>query len=178
MAGSQAVDRAAQLLVRVVESARPLGVGELAETTELPKSTTSRLVAALERQGLLQRDGDRSPVRPGPVLLRFAQGTEPDVTLVDLAEDHLDALAEESGETVNLGVPTPLGVDQLSQRDSRHFIGSTNWVGKRVPYHLTANGKVFLAWGSAGLRARQPRRSGRHSRRAAMRPPSTSSRSA
>ena len=58
-------------------------------------------------------------------------------------------LAEESGETVNLGVPTPLGVDQLSQRDSRHFIGSTNWVGKRVPYHLTANGKVFLAWGAA-----------------------------
>ena len=42
-----------------------------------------------------------------------------------------------------------LGVDQLSQRDSRHFIGSTNWVGKRVPYHLTANGKVFLAWGAA-----------------------------
>ncbi len=149
MAGSQAVDRAAQLLVRVVESARPLGVGELAQTTELPKSTTSRLVAALERQGLLQRDGDRSPVRPGPVLLRFAQGTEPEVMLVDLADDHLDALAEESGETVNLGVPTPLGVDQLSQRDSRHFIGSTNWVGKRVPYHLTANGKVFLAWGAA-----------------------------
>lgn len=149
MAGTQAIDRAAQLLVRVVESARPLGVGELADTTELPKSTTSRLVAALERQGLLQRDGERGPVRPGPVLLRFAQRTEPDVTLVELADEHLDALAEECGETVNLGVPTPLGVDQLSQRDSRHFIGSTNWVGKRVPYHLTANGKVFLAWGAA-----------------------------
>ena len=149
MAGSQAVDRAAQLLVRVVESARPLGVGELAETTALPKSTTSRLLAALERQGLLQRDGDRGPVRPGPVLLRFAQHTEPVVTLVELADEHLDALAEASGETVNLAVATPLGVDQLSQRDSRHFIGSTNWVGKRVPYHLTANGKVFLAWGAA-----------------------------
>jgi IclR family transcriptional regulator, acetate operon repressor len=149
MAGTQAIDRAAQLLVRVVESTRPLGVGELADSTELPKSTTSRLVAALERQGLLQRGGDRGPVRPGPVLLRFAQRTEPDVTMVELADDHLDALAETSGETVNLAVPTPLGVDQLSQRDSRHFIGSTNWVGKRVPYHLTANGKVFLAWGAA-----------------------------
>jgi IclR family transcriptional regulator, acetate operon repressor len=156
MAGSQAVDRAAQLLVRVVESARPLGVGELAGASELPKSTTSRLLAALERQGLLQRDGDRTPVRPGPVLLRFAQRTEPDVTLVELADEHLDALAEESGETVNLGVPTPLGVDQLSQRDSRHFIGSTNWVGKRVPYHLTANGKVFLAWGAAASEHANP----------------------
>jgi DNA-binding IclR family transcriptional regulator len=149
VAGTQAIDRAAQLLVRVVESARPLGVGELAEHSRLPKSTTSRLLTALERQGLLQRDGDRGALRPGPVLMRFAQNTQPDVTLVELADEHLDALAEESGETINLAVATPLGVDQLSQRDSRHFIGSTNWVGRRVPFHLAANGKVFLAWGAA-----------------------------
>jgi IclR family acetate operon transcriptional repressor len=149
VAGTQAIDRAAQLLVRVVESARPLGVGELAEHSQLPKSTTSRLLTALERQGLLQRDGDRGALRPGPVLMRFAQNTQPDVTLVELADEHLDALAGESGETINLAVATPLGVDQLSQRDSRHFIGSTNWVGRRVPFHLAANGKVFLAWGAA-----------------------------
>src|SRR5215207_5165169 len=149
MPGTQAIDRAAQLLVRVVESARPLAVGELADGSGLPKSTTSRLVRALEGQGLVQRDGDRGAVRPGPVLLRFVQRAEPEVTLVELADDSLDALASESGETINLAVATPLGVEQLSQRDSRHFIGSTNWVGKRVPYHLTANGKVFLAWGAA-----------------------------
>ncbi len=48
---------------------------------------------------------------------------------------------------------TPLGVDQLDQRDSRHFIGSTNWVGRRVPHHCTALGKVFLAFGAARLPA-------------------------
>ena len=64
---------------------------------------------------------------------------------------------------MNLGVPTPLGVDQLSQRDSRHFIGSTNWVGKRVPYHLTANGKVFLAWGAAASEHSNPEGSGSRS---------------
>jgi IclR family acetate operon transcriptional repressor len=149
MAGTQAIDRAAQLLVRIVESEQPLGVGELADGAELPKSTTSRLVGALERQGLLQRDGDRGRVRPGPVLLRFARRNEPHAMLIELAADTLDVLADESGETVNLAVPTPLGVDQLAQRDSRHFIGSTNWVGRTVPYHLTANGKVLLAWGAA-----------------------------
>jgi DNA-binding IclR family transcriptional regulator len=149
VAGTQAIDRAAQLLVRVVESPEPLGVGELASGADLPKSTTSRLVGALERQGLLQRDGDRGPLRPGPVLLRFARRNEPHAQLLELAAAALDVLAEASGETVNLAVPTPLGVDQLAQRDSRHFIGSTNWVGRTVPYHLTANGKVFLAWGAA-----------------------------
>ena len=70
--GTQAIDRAAQLLVRVVEAAQPPSVGELAERAGLPKSTTSRLVSALERQGLVQRLGDRGRLRPGPVLLRFA----------------------------------------------------------------------------------------------------------
>ena len=147
--GTQSIDRAAQLLVRVVESGEPTSVGELAETTGLPKSTTSRLVGALERQGLVQRDG-RASIRPGPVLLRFA-GRDDFADLVALTGATLDRLAAASGETVNLGVSTPLGVDQLDQRDSRHFIGSTNWVGQQVPYHCTAQGKVFLAHGAAAL---------------------------
>src|SRR5947209_12217918 len=96
--GTQSIDRAAQLLVRVVESAQPLGVGELAERSGLPKSTTSRLLGALERQGLVQRLGDRGRLRPGPVLLRFAtrDGT---ASLVELARPSLRRLADASGET-------------------------------------------------------------------------------
>ena len=144
--GTQAIDRAAELLVRVVESAEPLGVTELAEHSGLPKSTTSRLVGALERQGLVQRAGDRR-VRPGPVLLRFAH-RDAGESFVELASASLLRLAELSGETINLGVPTPLGVEHLAQEDTRHFVGGTNWVGRRVPYDLTANGKVLLAFAS------------------------------
>jgi DNA-binding IclR family transcriptional regulator len=61
----------------------------------------------------------------------------------------LDALGEASGETINLAVPTPLGVEHLAQVDSRHFIGSTNWLGRRVAYSTTAVGKVFAAFGAA-----------------------------
>src|SRR4051812_890406 len=142
--GTQAIDRAAELLVRVVESHRPLGVGELASGTGLPKSTTSRLVGALERRGLVQRAGDRR-VAPGPVLLRFAH-RDTSAGLVELAAPALRALSALSGETINLGVPTPLGVEHLAQEDSRHFVGGTNWVGRRVPYETTANGKVLKAF--------------------------------
>lgn len=143
--GTQAIDRAAELLVRVVESSRPVTVGELAERSGLPKSTTSRLVGALERRGLVQRSGDRR-VAPGPVLLRFAH-RDTGESLVDLARPALRLLAELSGETINLGVPTPLGVEHLAQEDTRHFVGGTNWVGRRVPFETTANGKVLRAFG-------------------------------
>ena len=110
--GTQSIDRAAQLLVRVVESAEPPSVGELAERSGLPKSTTSRLVAALERQGLVQRIEDRGRLRPGPVLLRNAN-RDPAATLVELATPSLHRLAEASGETINLAVPGPDGVIQM-----------------------------------------------------------------
>ena len=142
--GTQAIDRAAELLVRVVESHRSVGISELAESAGLPKSTTSRLVGALERRGLVQRAGDRRVV-PGPVLLRFAH-RDASESLVDLAAPSLKQLAQLSGETINLGVPTPLGVEHLAQEDTRHYVGGTNWVGRRVPYETTANGKVLKAF--------------------------------
>nr|MBA2359864.1 IclR family transcriptional regulator [Actinomycetota bacterium] len=71
--------------------------------------------------------------------------------LVELAHPALRRLADESGETINLAVPTQLGVAHLAQRDSRHFVGVANWVGRHVPLHCTANGKVFLAYGAAAV---------------------------
>jgi IclR family acetate operon transcriptional repressor len=156
--GTQAIDRAAALLVRVVESTQPPSVGELAERSGLPKSTTSRLVSALERQGLVQRLGERGRLRPGPVLLRFAS-RDSAATLVELAQPSLQRLAEASGETINLAVPGPDGVEHLDQLDTAHFVGITDWVGRRVDFEHAANGKVFLAFNTpaptlAGVRAR------------------------
>jgi IclR family transcriptional regulator, acetate operon repressor len=146
--GTQAIDRAAQLLVRVVESAEPQSIGELAQRSGLPKSTTSRLVAALERQGLVQRIEDRGRLRPGPVLLRYAN-RDTAATLVELAAPSLRRLADVSGETINLAVPGPDGVEHLAQEDTAHFVGVTDWVGRKVQFELAANGKCFLAFGGA-----------------------------
>jgi DNA-binding IclR family transcriptional regulator len=35
--------------------------------------------------------------------------------------------------------------------DSRHFLGTTSWVGRRLPNHCTAVGKVFMAYGATRL---------------------------
>jgi DNA-binding IclR family transcriptional regulator len=144
--GTQAIERAAQLLVRVVEAPQPPSIGELSERAGLPKSTTSRLVGALERQGLVQRLGSRGRLRPGPVLLRYAS-RDASQALVALAQPSLRRLADASGETINLAVPGPEGVEHLAQLDTAHLVGVTDWVGRRVPFALAANGKCFLAFG-------------------------------
>src|SRR5207244_1233655 len=151
--------RAAELLVRVLESGEPLAVGQLAAYSGLPKSTTSRLVGALERSGLVQRSADRGRLSAGPVLLRFAHRDGGQI-LVELAEPVLEHLARETRETINLAVPGPLGAEHLSQRDSEHFVAVTHWVGRRVP-HRAARAPGRRAGHVARGPARPPRPQGR-----------------
>ncbi|MBV9050130.1 MAG: IclR family transcriptional regulator [Solirubrobacterales bacterium] len=149
--GTAAVDRSADLLVRVLESEQPVALAELASMTGIPKSTASRLLSALERRGLVEQDGERGRMRPGPAILRVAERSMLERNVVELARPALEALAECSGETINLAVPSPGGVEHLAQVDSRHFLGAGQWVGRLVEYHCTAVGKVFLAYGRAPL---------------------------
>jgi IclR family acetate operon transcriptional repressor len=60
-------------------------------------------------------------------------------------------LADESGETANLILPRPAGTEAVAQVDGRHLLGATNWIGRELPLHCTAAGKVFLAFGVAEL---------------------------
>jgi IclR family acetate operon transcriptional repressor len=150
-AGTLAIERAAQLLTLVLEAERPRGLIELAVDADLPKSTASRLLGALERQGLVQQRGRRGGFGPGPVLLRFAHRGLVDRHLAELAQPHLQALSAASAETINLAVPTPHGVDHVAQVESSHFLGTGQWIGRTVPYHATAVGKVLVAFGAAEL---------------------------
>jgi IclR family transcriptional regulator, acetate operon repressor len=149
--GTTAVDRGADLLVRVLESERPVALTELASATGIPKSTASRLITALERRGLVEQDGERGRLRPGPAILRVAERGMLERNIVELARPSLDQLAQASGETINLAVPGPVGVEHVAQVDSTHFLGVGQWLGRSVDFHSTANGKVFLAFGRAAL---------------------------
>ncbi len=148
--GTQAVDRATRLLTEIVDANSPKSFSELATATGLAKSTTSRLLFALERAGLVRRDMN-SCYEPGELFLRYAGRGGREFELIELARPHLRRLGEATGETINLGVARRGHVEQLDQIDSRYVLGTTNWVGRPVPFHASALGKVLLAFGAASL---------------------------
>jgi IclR family transcriptional regulator, acetate operon repressor len=152
--GTTAIDRGAELLVRVLESARPVALAEIASASGIPKSTASRLVSALERQGLVEQDGARGRLRPGPAILRVAERSMLERSILELARGSLDVLGAQTGETINLAVPGPSGVEHIAQVDSSHFLGAGQWLGRAAEYHCTANGKVFMAFDRAPIPAR------------------------
>lgn len=148
--GSQAVDRAARLLALIVESDRPPSFSALVDQVGLAKSTTSRLLNALERNRLVQRD-QRGSFRPGSLFMTYAARQDSMRDLVETALPVLERIGEATGETINLAVPRGNGVVQVAQIDSRYFLGATNWVGVDVPPHCSALGKVFYAYGPLAL---------------------------
>jgi len=148
--GTQAVDRAARLLAEVVHSSDPMTFTGLSAATGLAKSTTSRLLLALERNGLVRRD-DHGRFLPGEMFVSFAWRGGAEAGLVAVAQPFLERLGKATGETVNLGVASNGMVDQIAQVDSTYLIGGTNWVGLSVPLNCSALGKVLLAYGAAEL---------------------------
>jgi IclR family acetate operon transcriptional repressor len=149
---SPSVDRAAQLLTLVLDAEGERALGDLAAAAELPKSTASRLLSALERRGLVEQDGERGAFRAGPVVAGYA-GRARAQRLSELGEQPMAVLAEATGETINLAVAGADGVAHIAQVDGRHFVGTTQWTGRRVPYHCSANGKVLLAYKAAAIPA-------------------------
>src|ERR1700732_3335235 len=100
--GTQAVDRAARLLSEVVHAADPVSFTELAVVTGLAKSTTSRLLLALERNHLVRRD-DHGRFLPGEMFVSFAWRGGADTSLVAVAQPFLDRLGEATAETGEQG---------------------------------------------------------------------------
>jgi IclR family transcriptional regulator, acetate operon repressor len=149
--GTQAIDRAAELLVRLIESDQSWSTVDLADDARLPKSTASRLLRALERHELVQRDPQNGTLRPGSVLVQYARRGGGNLDLVALARPTLERLAHASNETVNLAVPSGNGVETVAQVDSAYILGTTNWVGRQLVLHASALGKVLLAAGAAPI---------------------------
>jgi DNA-binding IclR family transcriptional regulator len=148
--GTRAVDRAALLVSTVVHADQPLSFADLQEACGLAKSTTSRMLTALERAGLLERDGTGSYVA-GRLFWLYAARHDPWEELVRLARPTMARISEDTHETVHLSVPRGERVVQVAQVDSVYMLGTRDWTEVDVPGHCSALGKVFYAYDALPL---------------------------
>lgn len=137
-AGTRTVERALTLLSAVAEGGGTLT--ELARAAELSPSTASRLLATLAGQELVRRD-EHGRYRTGTRLRRLAATSLREDPLYELSGPHLEALAEETGETANLAVPADeRQIVYLRQVAGRKLVQTAGWVGRTIPRRGTALG--------------------------------------
>lgn len=138
----QSVDRAIDLLEAMARSERPLGVGELATATGLAQGTAHRLLRTLQVRGYVRHDAARKYSLGASA---FVLGDAAQRSLARSAQPHLSELVALCGETANLAVLEGDEVVYLAQIPSPHSLRMFAEVGRHVPAHTTAVGKVLLA---------------------------------
>jgi DNA-binding IclR family transcriptional regulator len=140
----QSVDRAITIM-EILARAGAAGVTEIARELDVHKSTAFRLVAALERRGLVEQAEDRGKYRLGMGLLRLAGATTARLDVVQEARPICKKLAADTGETVNIAVLSDHSALYLDQVAGSSALQPHNWVGQHIPLHATSNGKVLIS---------------------------------
>lgn len=143
--GTQAVARAMRLLKQFSDAVPERGLADLAREAGLHKATAHRLLAALEREGMIARDGSGERYRLGPEAIALGARAARATDLRAAARGELLALAARSGETATLEVPA--GADMLIVDEvlGRALISASASAGTRWPAHATSTGKAVLA---------------------------------
>jgi DNA-binding IclR family transcriptional regulator len=143
--GAQSVERALAVL-RVFESAHDdLGVSEIAQRTGLTVSTAHRLTRALCDAGLVAQDPRTERYQLGPALVVLGRRAEERLGYTS-ALPALTALADRTGESVNLGIRSSNEVLVVLDVASRQPLRFHQAPGSRVPIHTSAMGKCLLAF--------------------------------
>jgi DNA-binding IclR family transcriptional regulator len=139
---TRTVERALSLLAEVSEH-DGIGLVEAARSTELSPSTALRLLRTLESTEFVRRSEDGA-YHVGSRLIQVAVTSMGSVPLYRLAEAHLGALRDASGETAYLGVLGPQHTALYARlAESAQPIRHVSWLGKTVPLDGTAIGTAL-----------------------------------
>jgi DNA-binding IclR family transcriptional regulator len=139
--GSQTLLRGLDVIDAVRE--QPLSLAQLSARLGLNRSTVHRLASALVERGYL-RLLPRGGYMLGPKLLELGHAAREQLDLTRVARPLLEKLAEQTGDTVHLGV---LAGDQalyLDKVPGRRRVEIGSRVGERHPLLTTGLGKALL----------------------------------
>lgn len=122
-----------------------LGVSDVADRLKIPKSTVSRLMKAMAHHGLVDRHDETRRYRVGLLPFRLGSLYRANTNLLDLVDDALAALVEETGFTGYVGTLNDNDIVILRMRAGRYPVRIVLEPGVRVPAFATAFGKHLLS---------------------------------
>lgn len=153
-----AVSRALDILELFLD--RPaLSAPQITERLDLPRTTVHELVTTLVDRGYLEAvSGAPTRFRLGMRLFQLGSQFADRLDLVREAQEAAGRVAASCDETVHVAVLDGTQVVYIAKMDSTHPVRMVSAVGRRLPAHCTAVGKMLLSnLGEEALDARYPR---------------------
>ncbi len=136
--------KALEVLDLIAHAPKPLRFTDILHQLNQPRGTLHRQIANLIEEGLVELNPDHS-YAPGIRLLNLAARAWSKNSFRSIAEPHVRALHEATGETVHLGQVTDIQVVYLDKFESIQTVRMHSQVGNASPLYCTGIGKAMLA---------------------------------
>jgi DNA-binding IclR family transcriptional regulator len=148
---NQSVERAVRLLGLFSADEPELTLGQLTDRLGTSKATTHRYTLALRQVGLLRFDPGAAVYSLGPRIVELAATALAGLRIIKVAGPTMERLVGELNETVVLSIwdgesPVVVRVEDNTDRLVRIVVRT----GARLPSDTSAQGKIFLAFGTDG----------------------------
>lgn len=145
--GPRAVHRALHVLTLVIDHG-PSTLADLAAASELPASTTMRILRALDHWGFVHRtEANLYELGSKFMTSQIDPSLTADATLAELAYGFLTEASEYTKETVYFVIPGPAGtcvyIHEIESKQPVRFVGFDGWTGRVVPRKGSAVGAVL-----------------------------------
>lgn len=141
--------------IRLLETFRDeeeQGVTPLAKRLDLHKNNVFRLLATLEQLGYIEQCAANDRYRLGVRSLELGQAFGRSRNLLRRTRPVIDQLVETCGESAHLGLLRDMQVVHVESRSPEQLVTTGTRIGRSLPAHCTALGKVLLACSPTGVR--------------------------
>jgi DNA-binding IclR family transcriptional regulator len=141
----QVLDRALDILEVLAIEKKGLGVTEIGNRVNLHKSTVHRILSTLVERGYIEKDSKLGLYKLGLKVVEISSIHLNSVELKTEAAPFLRKLASETTQPVHLAAMVDNIVVYIDKVETINTIRMYSSIGKRVPIHCSAVGKVILS---------------------------------
>jgi len=149
---NKSLTRGLQILKEILFSDKPLTAVTLCQKLDIDKSTMSRLITSLMKEGFIKYLGNSKEIVKADIMDIMTSKATQEV-LIERTQDLLENIFTLTNECSYLAVIENDALIYLNQVDnSTRVIKMRNTIGAQAPLHCTALGKVLLAFGNYDIK--------------------------
>ncbi|WP_033827579.1 IclR family transcriptional regulator [Bacillus andreraoultii] len=142
----QSVDRALNIIDLFDEFTPELKITEISEKMNLHKSTVHSLLKTLEKHQYIDQNPENGKYRLGLKLIERGNCVISTIDIRQVSRTFLLDLSKKTGQTVHLGILNDTEGVYIDKIEGESAIIRFSKIGKGIPLHATAIGKVLLAF--------------------------------
>jgi IclR family KDG regulon transcriptional repressor len=150
----QALDRALNIVNLFDEHTTELKITEISARMGLHKSTIHSLLKTLQIHGYIDQNEDTGKYRLGLRFVEKGQLLLQGIDIRSVAKGHLEALSEATGQTTHLVILDGKDGVYIDKVEGAKAAIRYSRIGRRIPLHSSACGKVLVAFQNGGVQDR------------------------